>query len=139
MFAGIYSTEIHQDSTGFTLLEVMIAMAIMAIALVALYGSQSMGLSYATEARFNTIAASLAETKLAELQSGITGSAQESGDFGEQYPGYTWQVSIDEVSLSEIVVSAAPWKKLQKISLQVQRDGSPYSCTLRYYRAIGHE
>ncbi len=134
-----YLIETQQDCSGFTLLEVMIAVAIMAIALVSLYGSQSMGLSYATEAHFNSVAVSLAESKMAELQSGVIGSAQVSGDFGEKYPGYRWQIAIDEVLLREIVVSAAPWKKLQKIDLKVQRNGSPYSYTLRYYRATGHE
>ena len=134
-----YAIENRQNCAGFTLLEVMIAVAVMAIALVSLYGSQSMGLSYAIEARFYSVAASLAETKMAELQSGVTGSAQVSGDFGEKYPGYTWQISIDEVALREIVASAAPWKKLEKMDLKVQQNGSPYSYTLRYYRATGHE
>ncbi len=41
---------------GFTLLEVMIAMAILAISLVAVYQSQSQSLSMASDSRFLTTA-----------------------------------------------------------------------------------
>ena len=42
-----------RDGAGFTLLEVMIAVAIIAIALMAVLGSQTQGLSLAGESRFN--------------------------------------------------------------------------------------
>ena len=62
--AGQYSRE----NSGFTLLEVMIAMAIIAIALVAVFGSQSQSLSLANEAKFSTTAALLAQSKMAEIE-----------------------------------------------------------------------
>ena len=48
---------------GFTLLEVLVAMAILAIAMVTLFGAQSQSLSLATEAKFNTNASLLAGTE----------------------------------------------------------------------------
>ena len=57
-----------QLSPGFTLLEVMIALAVISIALMALLGSQSQGLSLANESRFNTTASLLAQGKMAEIE-----------------------------------------------------------------------
>ena len=47
---------------GFTLLEVMIAMAILAITLVAVYQSQSQSISMAGNSRFLTTASLLAQS-----------------------------------------------------------------------------
>ena len=60
---------------GFTLLEVMIAMAILAITLVALYQSQSQSISMATDSRFLTTASLLAQTRMAEIDAARTPAA----------------------------------------------------------------
>ena len=118
---------------AFTLLEVMIAIAIMAISLTALYGSQSRSLSYATEAYFNFVAPSLATAKLAELQSGVNDPTSGSGDFGEDFPGYVWQLEVVDANLGEIESLADLEDKIQKIDLKVERSDSPFSYSLRYY------
>jgi len=56
---------------GFTLMEVMIAMAILAITLVAVFQSQSQSVSMATEVRFLTTASLLAQGKMAEIDTGF--------------------------------------------------------------------
>lgn len=83
---------------GFTLLEVMVAMAIIAIALVAVFGSQSQSLSMAGEAKFNTTAAFLAQGKMAEIEAEAEeGPTSGSGDFGEDFPGYLWEAEVRDV------------------------------------------
>ena len=129
---------IRKRDGGFTLLEVMIAVAIMAIALTALYGSQSRSLSYAIEARFYTVATSLAESRLAELQAGLSEPMQESGDFGEMFPGYHWRIATEVVSLHDVVASAPAWKKLRKIDLSIEWSDSPFIYSIRYYLPAGH-
>jgi general secretion pathway protein I len=89
--------------TGFTLLEVMVAVAIIAIALTAVLGSQSQSVSLASEAKFNTMAALLAQNKMAEIRLEkpddlISGS----GDFGEDFPGYLWEVTLSSVTLDNM-------------------------------------
>lgn len=87
-----------RKSFGFTLLEVMVAMAIIAIALTAVLGSQSQSVSLASEAKFNTTAPLLAQSKIAEIevaeQDDLAGG---SGDFGEDFPGYTWELSVEDI------------------------------------------
>ncbi|UCF56399.1 MAG: prepilin-type N-terminal cleavage/methylation domain-containing protein [Deltaproteobacteria bacterium] len=83
---------------GFTLLEVMVAIAIIAIALTAVLGSQSQSVSLASEARFDTTAALLAQSKMAEIHiEDLEDLSTDSGDFGEDFPGYTWQLSVSDV------------------------------------------
>jgi general secretion pathway protein I len=54
----------RKENRGFTLLEVMVAIALIAIALTAVLGSQSQSVSLAGEARFNTTATLLAQSKI---------------------------------------------------------------------------
>ena len=73
---------------GFTLLEVMIAVALIAIALVTLLGSQSQSVSFANTAKFETMAALLAQSKMSEMTiQGADSLSSDSGNFGDDYPG----------------------------------------------------
>lgn len=83
---------------GFTLLEVMVAVAILAIALVTLIGSQSQSVSLAALSRFDTTASLLARQKMTELTlAGFDGLADGEGDFGAEFPGYHWQAVVTDL------------------------------------------
>jgi general secretion pathway protein I len=92
---------------GFTLLEVMIAMAILAIALVAVYQSQSQSISMAGSSRFLTTASLLAQGRMAEIDAANPREiASGNGDFGEAFPDYQWQVEISgtEIALLKKII-----------------------------------
>ena len=87
-------------SSGFTFLEVMVAVALLAITLTAVLGSQSQSVSLASEARFFTTVTLLAQGKMAEIEAkDLDTLSLESGDFGEDFPGYTWEVTVGNVYL----------------------------------------
>jgi len=120
--------------SGFTLLEVMVAMAIMAIVLVSVYRMHSQTLTMNTAARFYTQAPMLAQSKLAQLEvdsSGIT--AGDSGDFGDKFPGYTWRISTEEVSSEALGEIAAD---LKRIDLTVVFNSDEYIYNIRTYRLM---
>ena len=118
--------------SGFTLLEVMIALAVMSIVLVSVYRMHSQSLSMNTAARFYTLAPLLAQNKMAELETlSSDGFPNDSGDFGEQYPGYSWQTSITDVS-SEVLGEVA--NDLKRIDLTVSYNNNQFSHSLRTYR-----
>jgi general secretion pathway protein I len=118
--------------SGFTLLEVMIALAVMSIVLVSVYRMHSQSLSMNTAARFYTLAPLLAQNKIAELEAlSSDGFPNDSGDFGEQYPGYSWQISITDVS-SEVLGEVA--NDLKRIDLTVSFNNNQFSHSLRTYR-----
>ena len=93
--------------SGFTLLEVMVAMAILAIALVAVLSSQEQSITMANEARLATMASVLAQSKIAEIES--IGGDNSFGDFGEDFPNYRWEVTTTDTD----------FKYLEKIDLVV--------------------
>jgi len=90
----------RKKNKGFTLIEVMFAMAILAIGLVAIFQSQSQSISMATDSRFLTTASLLAQSKMVEVETRSALSNQsEDGDFGIDYPQYTWHLEIGDTQL----------------------------------------
>ena len=123
------------ETSGFTLLEVMVAMAIIAIALTAVLGSQSQSLSLAGEAKFSTTVSFLAQSKMAEIESeepeNLTGN---SGDFGEDFPGYRWNLRIDDVTLDE---PEGVSDHLKQIDLTISwEESDQYEYRIRLYRFV---
>lgn len=87
---------------GFTLMEVMVAMAILAIALVSVFQLQSQSISMATDSRFLTTASLLAQSKMAEIETqSPLSNKTENGDFGPDYPQYAWQLMIGDTRLPQ--------------------------------------
>ncbi len=126
----ISSRSFHSD--GFTLLEVMIAVAILAITLTVIYGSQSQSLSLAAEARFNTTATFLADIKLAELESGIMELVDDSGEF-EDFPGYSWKVEMQPTSFVGSEILEKLNNEVEHISLTISWAGSNFTHVIDYY------
>ena len=121
-------------TSGFTLLEVMVAIAILAIVLVSVYRMHSQTLAMSTAARFYTQAPMLAQSKLAQIEvdsSGITGT--DSGDFSDKFPGYTWRLSTEEVASEALGEIAAD---LKRIDLTVVLNNDEYIYNVRTYRFI---
>ena len=126
---------INDKSRGFTLLEVMVAMAIIAIALTAVLGSQSQSLSLASEAKFSTTAALLAQSKMAEIEAEKPEDlTSDSGDFGEDYPGYRWDKSVNDVTFYEPEGVSDHLKQIDLIISWDERD--QYEYRLRLYKFV---
>jgi general secretion pathway protein I len=121
-------------ASGFTLLEVMVALAVMSIVLVSVYRMHSQSLTMNTEARFYCEAPMLAQSKLAEFEA-LSASVfpEDSGDFGEQFPGYGWKASLTDVN-SEILGQTA--EDLKRIDITVYFNDNQFSYNLRTYRFI---
>jgi len=125
---------IRNPAGGFTLLEVLIAMAIMAIVLVGVYRMQSQTLTMTAASRFYTEAPLLAQSKLSQLEANASELfAGDSGDFGELFPGYSWRVATEEVS-SEVLGEAAG--DLKRIDLTVVFNENEYEYSIRTYLLV---
>ncbi|MBI4774927.1 MAG: type II secretion system minor pseudopilin GspI [Deltaproteobacteria bacterium] len=82
-------------SRGFTLLEVMVALAVLAIALTAVVKNQGDAADALGEARLRLRAAWLAQDKMAELQtSGIESEALPEGEFEKEDAGFRWKAFV---------------------------------------------
>jgi general secretion pathway protein I len=94
--------------SGFTLLEVMIAVAVIAIAFVTLIGAQSQSVSIATGSKFDTMASLLAQGKLAELSLlDYTALSDSTGDFGKDFPDFSWKAEVTELSDGDTGIKGA--------------------------------
>jgi len=118
---------------GFTLLEVMIAVAVLTIALAAVLGLQSRSLTLAAESRFHTTSALLAQGKMAEVTVAEMGKlTSDSGDFGDVFPGYSWRVTVANGDLPGLDKMKG---RLKCIDLEVTcGEGELYRYDLRLYR-----
>ena len=115
----------HRGQAGFTLLEILVAMSIVTFALIAIFR-----LNYLLS--FNTTAPFLAQKKMAELTS-MPGEelGDNSGDFEEAFPGYTWAVSVEDM-----VSESLETEDLKKIDVRVSMNGDEHVYYLRRYRFL---
>jgi len=84
-----------RQQRAFTLVEVLVTLALMAIILPVAMKGISLATTTAGLAKQRMEAASLAETKLAEIL--VTGAWQNgnlSGDFGPDWPQYRWVAEV---------------------------------------------
>ena len=122
---------------GFTLLEVMIAVALIAISLTTLLGSQAQSVSYANSAKFETMAALLAQSKMSEITIQHADSlSSDSGNFGDDYPGYAWEATVSDVSIEGMDTIS---NYLKQIDLTVTWGVFNYNIRLYHYVQVENE
>jgi general secretion pathway protein I len=85
---------------GFTLLEVMVALAILSAALVVIFSQQARSIAQGNEARITTKAALLAQERMAGLitQEGLR-SENEEGEVEDSIPPFTWKQMVEESNI----------------------------------------
>ena len=87
---------------GFTLLEVVIAVAIVGVALMMLLSSVNRNLDIAAKSRDAQIAALLAQQMLTDIElEGFPDIREEEGEF-KNHPGFSWFVSVLPYNLSVV-------------------------------------
>lgn len=93
---------------GFTLLETMIAMAIMVIAFTAILMAESSSLNSSMKAKQMNTVSMLAKNIMVESEYKIEGkkfaeiSKEESGKFPDPYQDYSWRRTIKEIKFPTI-------------------------------------
>ena len=115
---------------GFTLLEILVAMSIISIALIAVFRLYVQTISMNHQLAFHTRAPFLAQQKINQY---MTMPADEmgdgSGDFGEDFPGYSWAATIEDMTLDSLGSQT-----LKQIKIRVYMPESGQNYNLRSYR-----
>jgi prepilin-type N-terminal cleavage/methylation domain-containing protein len=84
-------------ASGFTLLEVMVALCILAIVLLSVYRLHSQTISMSIESRFYTQAPLLARSALTRWEEARKPELiSDQGDFGKEFPGYHWKIRVED-------------------------------------------
>jgi type II secretion system protein I len=97
---------------GFTLLEVLISLLIIAIVLISCLRAQNQSIRLYTLSREMTIATILARQKMGEIENEATGFpelGEEEGDFEEQFPEFTWKKAV----------SVTPFEEARRVDLSI--------------------
>jgi type II secretion system protein I len=104
-----------RGSEGFTLLEVLICMALIAIAFLAVFRLQAQNLDLQSEAQFMTVARFLAQDRLSRIQAEEPlDSVGRSGDFEPTYPNYRYEEEIKD--------EPGDLENLYRVSVHILRD-----------------
>ncbi|MBW2095600.1 MAG: prepilin-type N-terminal cleavage/methylation domain-containing protein [Deltaproteobacteria bacterium] len=99
--------------SGFTLVELLVCLALMAITFVSVFRLQAQNLEIQREARFITEAKYLAQGRLARLYAGgMADVGSSSGEFGSPFHGLAYEEEREEV---------AGQKNLYKVRIVVHR------------------
>ena len=121
----------HRGISGFTLLEVLVALAVLAIALISIFKLQGQTLQMSAQARFLTVAPHLAQAKLAEIElQDFKEIGDGSGSFPDEHADYNWTVTVEEIPTDLITDRNY---HLVRINVNISHpDGNSYQ--LRTYR-----
>ena len=123
-----------KPDAGFTLLEIMVSISIIAIVLVAVYRMHIQTIAMNSSIKFYTTAPLLAHGKIAELEINPSKKlTDDSGNFGEAFPGYRWSMSIDDIE-SKLLGTTS--EELKKIDVTISFNNDEFTYNLRKYRFV---
>jgi type II secretory pathway pseudopilin PulG len=104
-----YASNIRRSAmAGFTLVEIFIAMIILAGAIITLSASWSGNLVKLTKSKRHDIATYLLEKKISEIFAEYEGKPlnsikdEDKGDFGSEYKGFRWEFKSQELILPDM-------------------------------------
>jgi len=128
-------------STGFTLLEMMVAVAIIAIALTSVYKLHAQTIRLNSIARFNATAPLLAQERMALIDSQpIEDISDDSGEFEDGFENYAFDVVVEETP-SEFLETSGDLGKdsgliLKKITIEITEGKSEQTYRVSTYRIM---
>lgn len=122
---------LFKSCMGFTLIEILVSVSIIAIALLAVNKLYSRTITMANSVKFYTKAPLLAQSKMSEADlKSQTELMDDSGDFGEDYPGYSWKITVGDVE-SDLLEQTAV--HLKQVDVDVFYNTDEYEFSLRQY------
>ncbi len=112
---------------GFTLLEIIICLGLLALVLVAVFHLQAQNLDLQSEAQFMTTATCLLQERLSQIQAlEKIEEGTNSGDFGKDYPDYTYTQEVSEVPDTETLYKV-------RVAVILERDKASRDLWLETY------
>ena len=118
---------------GFTLLEVMVALCIMAIVLISVYRLQTQAIAMSMESRFYTQAPLLARSALTRFEESLERQmATSQGDFGREYAGEQWKIPVEDTASAALGPDIS--KDMKRIEVRVTLNNGEYTYGFRTYR-----
>ena len=90
-------------NAGFTLLEVMVALLIIATSFVVLLHTRNQSVTAADYAKRTTVATLLASERMSEIeQEDFPDTGEDGSNFGDDYPEYRWETTVSDTAYENI-------------------------------------
>lgn len=122
---SILKTAVNNNS-GFTLLEVLVAVVILGSTLAVLLGAVNRNLVLAADSKNLSIARMLAQNKISEIElRGYPSDTSEEGEF-EDFPGFKWHQSVIPLNISSLETDI----KIVKLLVTWDNDQQDFEITL---------
>ena len=126
---------------GFTLLEVLIAMAVIGIVFVSVFRMHAGNIRLVQREKFDSIAPLLAAKQLALIETDIMKYDNMSDEFDKEYKGYQWQCEISDMSLSDFddsgsVLDKESMENFKKITLTISGFDKEHSYKVITWRYV---
>ncbi len=112
---------------GFTLLEIVICLGLIALVLMAVFHLQAQNLDLQSEAQFMTTATCLLQERVSQIQAKEKiEEGTNSGDFGKDYPDYTYKQEVSMVPDTEVLFKV-------RVTVILERDKASKDLWLETY------
>lgn len=92
----------EKNTKGFTLIEMMIALTILALVVAAVAHALSQSLALAHRIKKETTLSLLAQSKMAELEAAGSNAVSGRGNFSGNFSQYSWQVTVRDSSIPSL-------------------------------------
>lgn len=100
----------NPSHSGFTLIEIMVSLAVLAISLTVLLGLRNRDIALSAYSGHLTEATLLARQRISEISlAGFPELGAREGDFGEEYPNYKWKEEVKQT----------PYDVVRELNLEV--------------------
>ncbi len=124
-----------KSSRGFTLLEVMISVAIIAFVFVSIFRMQSSTIDLATAGSFNTLAPMLAKKLLNDVENDLADWSEFEGGFSDSFPGIQWRLEISETFFEiDDFISEDNQERFKKIEIEIISSSGSRSYKINTWR-----
>ncbi len=121
-----FQKAVLNDKSGFTLLEVLVAVVILGSTLAVLLGTVNRNLVLASDSKNLSIARMLAQNKISEVElAGYPSDTNEEGEY-EDFPGFKWYLSIVPLNISSLETDI----KIVKLLVTWNNDQQDFEITL---------
>lgn len=125
--------QLHRTCQGFSLLEVLIALCIIAIVLTSVYRLQAQSIDLHDVVRFQSMAPFLAEKKMAAIEAAMPDATADSGSFEGISPELIWSSSIEGI---EGFADSQGRPTLVRITISIQQEMTGDVYTVQTCRSV---
>ena len=103
----------HGASSGFTLLEVLVATMVLAIGIIATMKLAFQVSSGLYDAKMQAQAVGLATTRMAQVEVLGPDKDEDKGDFGQDFPDFAWKLKAADTSVArlKLVTLTVTWSE----------------------------